>query len=401
MIRKVIIFVRVIKMLLTVGQFNDSYLPIMDGVVNVVNNYAYWINKKYGKSYVVAPKFPKYKDFNEFEVIRYTSTFLPCRPPYRLGIPQLAYSSKRKLSQIDFNILHTHSPFSTGHLALKLARKKNIPIVATFHTKFYDDFKPILKSDYLTNIVMKRIIAFFDKVDYVWTVNESTAETLKSYGYKKNIDIIQNGTDFSTDFDYDENKKYMKQIYDINDNDLMFLFVGQHIWQKNLKLLTDALYLVKQINIPFKMFFIGEGYAKKDLISLVKKYNLSEQTYFMGKITDRELLKRFFARSDLFLFPSVYDNAPIVIREAAALKTPSLVIENSNAQEGIIDRVNGYTCKENPQSLAEKIKLITADKSTLMLVGKKAQETICRSWETIIDEVGLKYQEIILRHSRK
>ncbi|QVK19407.1 glycosyltransferase [Mycoplasmatota bacterium] len=382
-------------MKLTVGQFNDSYPPVMDGVGNTVKNYAYWINKKYGESYVITPKFPRYTDNEDFQVIRYASTHLPRRKPYRLGIPSIAFDSKRKLNQIDFDILHVHCPFSSGQLALKLAQKKQIPIVASFHSKFYDDFKQALKNDFLAKLAVKRIVSFYEKVDYVWTVNESTAETLKSYGFNKKIEIMPNGTDFKANIDINENKKYMNELYHIQNNELVFLFVGQHIWQKNIKLIVEALKQLKQSNLPFKMFFIGEGYAKNDLMSLVNQYSLTNHVQFMGKITNRELLKRFFARADLFIFPSVYDNAPIVVREAAALNTPSIVIDGSNAQEGIIDGVNGFTCLENVTSLANKINLISQDKDKLKEIGNNAKETVARSWESIVDQVAEKYQDII------
>ncbi len=382
-------------MKLIVGQFNDSYPPVMDGVGNAVQNYAYWINKKYGKSYVITPKFPRYIDDEEFEVIRYASTHLPLRPPYRLGLPLVAFHSKKKLKQIDFNILHVHSPFSSGQLALKLAIKKQIPIIATFHSKFYDDFKQILKNDFLAKMVVKRIIAFYNKVDYVWTVNERTAHTLKKYGYKNNIEIIPNGTDFDSNFNFLKNNSYMKQHYQIEEDELVFLFVGQHIWQKNIKLIVEALSLLKQRNLSFKMLFIGEGYAKKDLKILTNKLNIKNHVKFLGKVTDRTTLKRFYARSNLFVFPSVYDNAPIVVREAAVLKTPSIVIENSNAQEGIIDGINGFTCKENALSLANKIEQI-ADINYLQTIGEKAKETLALSWETVVDQVGNRYKEIIM-----
>lgn len=388
-------------MKITVGQFNDSYPPIMDGVANTVYNYAYWINKNFGKSVVITPTYPKHIDNDDFEIVRYASLPLPLRPPYRLGMPLFAFNSKKKLSEIDFDILHVHSPFSSGQIALDLARKKNIPIVATFHSKFYDDFKQALKSDFLAKLAVNRVVSFFEKVDYVWTVNESTANTLKDYGYKGNIDIMPNGTDFDSNIDFKNNLKYMNNNYQIEEDELVFLFVGQHIWQKNIKLIVQSLKLLKDENIKFKMLFVGEGYAKADLMELVKKLKLTNEIKFMGKITDRVLLKRFFARSDLFIFPSVYDNAPIVMREAAALKTPSVVIEGSNAGEGILDGINGYTCENDEKSLANKIKNIISDRDALHQTGENAKETIAKSWESIINDVNLKYQEIIKNHKNK
>lgn len=383
-----------------IGQFNDSYLPITDGVVNTVKNYTYWLNKKYAKTYLITPKFPKYHDNDEFEIIRYHSFRLPFRAPYRLGFPYFDIKVKNKLNNINFKLLHVHSPFSSGRLALKLAKRKNIPIIATFHTKFYDDFKQICKNDYLTKIIIKRIINFYEAVDYVWTVNEKTKETLKSYGFTKKVSIVQNGTDFLDDFDYAENNDFMLEKYQITKDDLIFLFVGQHIWQKNLKFLIDSLLILKNKNLNYKMYFIGEGYAQKALISLVKKYQLNDRIYFLGKITDRMLLKRFFARCDLFLFPSIYDNAPIVIREAAALKTPSIVIEGTNSQEGIIDNFNGFTGLNDEKAFADKIYQIVLDRNSLHQVGINAYKTISVSWEKIIDEIMLKYREIVEKHQK-
>ena len=45
--------------------------------------------------------------------------------------------------------------------------------------------------------------------------------------------------------------------------EFMFLFVGQHIWEKNLGFLLDS--LVRLSDIPFRMYFVGSGYASHEL----------------------------------------------------------------------------------------------------------------------------------------
>ena len=74
----------------TYGLFNDSFPPIMDGVAQGTRNIAYWLNKKYGKCYVITPHFPKYADEEEFDVLRYPSVALLGRKPYRVGMPGLS-----------------------------------------------------------------------------------------------------------------------------------------------------------------------------------------------------------------------------------------------------------------------------------------------------------------------
>ena len=48
----------------TIGIFNDSFPPIMDGVSLTVENYAYWLDKNSLPVCVVTPKSTKYSDKN-------------------------------------------------------------------------------------------------------------------------------------------------------------------------------------------------------------------------------------------------------------------------------------------------------------------------------------------------
>lgn len=386
---------------LVVGQFNDSYEPVMDGVANVTKNYAYWLEKKGCKAYVITPSVPGYQDSSIPEVIRYFSVPLPYRKPYRFGIPQFDYSFKHDVKSIPFDIVHCHSPFSSGQLALKLAKKRGIPVVATFHSKFYDDFKDAVKLDSLAKLLTTVIVDFYNKVDSVWTVNQSTADTLKEYGYKGNIEVVYNGADLPINEDDKVLTKKANEYLKVDENELVFLFVGQHIWQKNLKMLIEALRILKNKEVNYKMFFVGQGIAQKDLKKMVDEYKLNERVKFLGLITDRTLLQLCFLRADLFLFPSLYDTSGIVVREAAAVKTPSLVIADSNASEGIEDNVNGFMSLNNEEAFAQRIMEIISDREKLKTVGERAQKTIYRSWEDIVDEVKLRYIELIKSKSNK
>ena len=59
-----------------------------------------------------------------------------------------------------------------------------------------------------------------------------------------------------------------------------------------------------------------------------------------------------------FLFPSLYDNAPLVIREAAALGTPSVLIRDSTASEIISDSVNGFLSPNSTEAYSNRIREI-------------------------------------------
>jgi len=383
------------------GQFNDAFVPIMDGVTNVVKNYAYWLDKKYGECYVATPAYPGYVDREEFPVLRYYSIPIKNREPYRFGLDLLDINFRSTIKTIPFDIVHAHSPFTSGAIAWQLAKKNNIPFVATFHSKFYDDFKQVLKIDAFAKICTRIVIESFTKVDQVWTVSKGAADTLREYGYKGKVEIVPNGSDFVMPDNMDELVVQTEEKLNLKSEDLVFLFVGQHVWHKNLRLIVDALQRVARQNIPYKMFFVGDGYAQDELLHYVREQGLSDRITLLGKVLDRDYLRSLFARADLFLFPSVYDNAPIVVQEAAAVGTPSLVIAGSNAAEGIIDNVNGFFSDNDSISYANRIIQIVQDREVLKSVGEKARVTVYRNWESIVDEVHGRYLEIIRGYKRK
>ncbi len=384
-------------------QFNDSYFPIMDGVGMTAHNYAYWMNLKHGKSSLVAPSAKDYKDRADYKVIRFKSVLLPGMNPYRVGLPMIDFTFKKKLSKNNFDILHAHCPFISGQLAQKLAKKLDIPLVATFHTKYREDFRKAMPSEMFIDFLMTMTMDFYNSADVVWVPNRATGETLKEYGFTGEFDIMPNGTDF----DIPEKGKYLKYRYKglekINacNDDFILLFVGQHRWEKNVRTILDALKILKGKKESFKMVFAGEGYAAKEMKSLVKQYGLSENVVFTGVILDRLTLKQLYACADLFVFPSIYDNAPLVMREAAAFDVPSIIVRNTSSAEGIMDYVNGFLINNSATSLAEKIVEVKDNPGAIKRAGEGARKTIYRHWESIVDEVNIKYEDIIRRHKSK
>ena len=386
-------------MSLTLGQFNDSFPPIMDGVANVVRNYAYWLEKKYGRCYVITPYVPNYNDSEDFDVLRYASLPVPGRYPYRAGIPYPNHEVKNKLINIPFDLVHAHSPFSAGQIALRVAKQRKIPLVASFHTKFYDDFLVAVKSKTLARAMTDYVVKFYQKADIVWTLNQETKNTLFSYGYKGIIDIVPPGIDFSANFDENTAESILRKPLE-KDGRFEFLYVGQQVWHKNLKLIIEALKLLKEWGINFRMTMTGEGRDLIEIKELVHQLNLTEQFRFTGKISSREKLQEIYRSAHLFLFPSVYDTFGLVVCEAASAGCPSLLIKNSSASGIITEGYNGLLAESNSNSYALAIKNAVSDLENLINIGNNAAKTLTRSWESAIDEVTLRYKEII-NYNRK
>ncbi len=386
----------------TICQFNDSYFPIMDGVGMTAHNYAHWLSKLEVNSHLVAPKVKGYKDEVDYKVHRFKSVQLPGMKPYRIGIPMVDTKFNKKIRKIHFDLFHAHCPFVTGQFAQKLARKQNIPFVTTFHSKYRDDFKKVLNNDLFVNYMVKMIAGFYNHSDLVWVPNKSTGNTLKEYGFTGDLEIIPNGTDLIAPDKHELNKLTKKglKLIDAEEKEFILLFVGQHRWEKNVRLILEALRTLHLEKKKFKMIFVGEGYAAKDMKKLVKEFNLKDKVKFMGVITDRNELKKIYAASDLFVFPSIYDNSPLVMQEAAAFGIPSIVVKGSSSAESIIDGKNGFTIDNDADSLAHKIISLQNNRTAIQLAGDGAKNSIYHPWENIIKDVLDKYLQIIREYNK-
>lgn len=111
---------------------------------------------------------------------------------------------------------------------------------------------------------------------------------------------------------------------------------------------------------------------------------------FLGCVTDRELLRGLYLASDLFFFPSLYDNAPLVLREAAQMGLPALLASGSNSAEVVHDGINGYTADNDCGKMAARIREIFSSGSRAM-VGERARQTIPISWDEIVARAESRY----------
>lgn len=378
------------------GLFNDSFPPVLDGVTLTVENYCKWLTRAGRDVCVVTPWAPRFTGIDGLKLYRYFSLPIYNRHPYRYGYPRFDPFIWRHMRNTPFRIVHAHCPFSSGRLAAYAARKHDIPLVATFHSKYRTDLERSLPAP-MVRYQMKRLLEFYNAASDVWIPQAAVEETLREYGYRGKVTVVDNGNDLSGDIaDIDSYRRESHSHIGLAEDEIGLLFVGQHILEKGVDIIIRSLPMLE--GVRFHMNFIGTGYALDEMKSLVGKLGLESRVSFRGVINDREELRRFYAGSDLFLFPSFYDNAPLVVREAAAMQTPAILLEGSTAAEPISDDVNGFLTSRTPEAYARTIAAVAADPARLKRVGEGARHSLTRPWHDVMEEVINRYDEIIARH---
>ena len=179
----------------------------------------------------------------------------------------------------------------------------------------------------------------------------------------------------------------------------ILLFVGQQIWYKNQKLILDTLRLLCDQGDDYFLVMVGTGKDEQEIERYAASLKLTDQVRFTGQVKDRELLSGIYRNAELLFFPSVFDNAPLVLREAAVLGVPTLAVEGSNAAGAIRKNVSGFTAAADPQEMRDEILRIFT-REDVREIGRNARETIPLSWEKLIPMVLERYQTVIDRYER-
>ena len=250
---------------------------------------------------------------------------------------------------------------------------------------------------------MKRILDFFNACDEVWIPQAQVEDTVREYGYRGPLTVVENGNDFVSMVSTDDLREYKRQArreLGIADDEIALLFVGQHIWEKGLDIVIETLRLLDG-KVRFRMNLIGTGYAFDEIGRMINDYGLSDRVRLNGVISDRKKLSRYYAGSDLFIFPSFYDNAPLVVREAAALGTPSILLRGSTASEVITDRSNGFLTEKRPEDFAALVERLATHPDELRRAASGARKTLVRSWQNVVEEVADRYDTLIRLHEGK
>ena len=383
----------------TICLLNDSFPPVIDGVANAVKNYADIIHQTGEDVVVVTPSHPESDDrVFPYPVIRYPSLdFRKMTGGYTAGIP-FSPAIARQLSERKVALLHAHCPIASTILGRELRRTLNAPLVMTYHTKFDIEIGKMVKGKLLRTSSTKALVQNISACDEVWAVSSGAAENLRSMGYEGSCIVMPNGVDLPLGKVSQARIAAATQGYDLPEGLPLFLFVGRIMWYKGLRIIADALAMQKARGRDFRMVFIGSGADAQEVQAYVRRLGIEDKCIFTGAIRDRETLRAWYSRADLFLFPSTFDTNGLVVREAAASSLGAVLIAGSCAAEGITHGVNGLLIEENAQSLSACLTQVMQQPRQMAQIGANAARDLYLSWQDAVRAAMERYQIVIDRY---
>lgn len=381
-----------------VGMFVDTFYPMVDGVIKVVDNYSRRLAKKC-EVVVFCPDIKGYDKSEDkkfpYEVVRCSSLPLP-GVDYSLPLPLADPSFNLPLIKSGLHMVHIHSPFAVGMAGALYAKIHQIPAVGTLHSQYRQDFERTFKLEPTVKMAMNTLMMTFNACDECWTVNDAIRNLyLNEYGLSVPCNIIPNATDHVPVADPEAAAGRVNSRYGLAADDNVLLFVGRINFIKNLDFLVRSLRLLKDLGVQFKMLFVGQGQDEDKLNAMVKELQLEEEVVMAGLVGSREELQDIYSRAKLFLFPSLYDTNSLVQIEAACQGTPTVFLKGARTAATVTDGVNGLLVEPTEEAYADAIAGLLADRQRYDRIAAAAREQLYINWDTVVDRVYDKYQELI------
>jgi glycosyltransferase involved in cell wall biosynthesis len=160
------------------------------------------------------------------------------------------------------------------------------------------------------------------------------------------------------------------------------LYVGRLEERKGTPELLDAMILLQQRGVDFRLDLVGQSYLDRVPEQLAI---LGDRVNAVGIVTDDDVLERFYGEADLFCFPSRDEGFPRVLYEAMAHGVPIVTTFVGSIASVMEDEVNCLRVPtRSPVALADAIERALGDaalRERLRANGRATMEPLCRRWE--------------------
>ena len=336
-----------------VAAFTDSYLPTVNGVTYTIKSWRDRWRTRGGRMDVVFPDADDYTPADGEYPVR--SVSFPFYDGYRLGAPRIPRGVR------DADLVHAHTPFAIGLGGCRLARRADVPFVASYHTPTSEYANYLSSRASVANRIERASRAyerwFLGRADVVLAPSDATREHLVSeVGVDTTVRVLSNGVDIETFRPTDP--AAFRRGHGLDGDRPLVGYTGRHGYEKRIRDLIDA-----AAGMDVTVVLGGDGPAREELEARAAERGADVQ--FLGFL-DREELPAFYSALDVFVFPSPVETQGLVALEANACGTPAVGANSAALAHTIDDGETGYHFETgNVEEIRDAVRRALADRDRL------------------------------------
>jgi len=375
-----------------VALFSGNYNYVRDGANQALNRLVGYLLRQGVQVRVYSPTvehpaFPATGD-----LVSVPSIAIPSRSEYRVPVA-LPARVRRDLEELAPNIVHVSSPDIVGHRAVTWARKRQVAVAASVHTRF-ETYLEYYHLEALEPLVRAGLRRFYHRCEIVLAPAESTALILRAQRMNRDITIWTRGID-RDQFNPERRDMEWRRAQGIADDETVVAFLGRIVMEKGLDVFADAIHAVEPLGVRHRVLVIGEGPARAWFEQQIP------DAIFTGQLTDTDLA-RALASADVFFNPSITEAFGNVTLEAMACALPVIAAEATGATNLVHSGVTGTLVDgTDSDAFADAIARYARDPEMRHRHGLGGLE-IARTmdWDTINSAVVRAYKHAIVKRQR-
>jgi glycosyltransferase involved in cell wall biosynthesis len=366
--------------------FTDTFYPEINGVARTLKRFTDYLHAQNISFQVFAPKTTS-NEYVTDHIHRFQSLSFFLYPECRLALPNLL-QIKEELQKFSPDLIHVATPFNMGLCGVYYAKKRNIPLVGSYHTDF-DHYLHYYDLQFLSKLVWGYMHWFHGPFQKIFVPSTTTLQQLKSRNFH-NLEIWPRGVDchlFHPHYD----KKTVREKYRITKKYLLS-YVGRLAPEKDVNtLLAVTKSIPLEINKNIQWLFVGDGPLREEL-----ERKAPENVTFTGYLKGNELAE-IYCSSDLFVFPSPTETFGNVVLEALASRTPVIGANSGGVKNIIHDGITGTLCEPGEVlSFTNSIIHLLSHDSLRWQMGLEGRKfAFSQQWNLIFDSLLMQYKNVI------
>lgn len=232
---------------------------------------------------------------------------------------------------------------TTFYLADKVNADKKIAWVHTDYSKINADSEIDLE--------------YFRKVDKVVSISKSCLKILKNQFPSISNKFIYLPNLISSKLVKSMSNQFTpKEFYE--NNKIKIISIGRLIKLKGFDIALQSAKILKEKNIDFEWYVIGDGILKTELEEHKNQLDLNDDFIFLGI---RENPYPYLKNADIVVQPSRYEGKSMVLDEAKILCKP-IVVTNYDTVNDQINRDEGIIVDIDPEAIAKGIETMLSNK---------------------------------------
>jgi phosphatidylinositol alpha 1,6-mannosyltransferase len=372
---------------LRIALFSGNYNYVRDGANQALNRLVGYLLRQGAKVRVYSPtvEHPAFEATGD--LIGVPSMSIPGRPEYRIPL-SLSAGIKRDLDNFAPNVVHISSPDRVARQAVKWARKRNLPVLCSVHTRFETYFR-YYNMSFAEPLVEAWLRKLYRKCDALVAPSESFAQVLREQRMNYDIDIWSRGVDRDI-FHPGRRDLDWRRAQDLSNDIPVIGFLGRLVMEKGLDVFSDSIDQLKRRNIAHQVMVIGEGPARSWFETRLPN------AAFVGFQSGADL-GRAVASMDMLFNPSVTETFGNVTLEAMACGLPVVAAKATGSQSLVEDNRSGRLITPGAiAQFAEALKHYCEDPALRAEHGAAGeQRSLDYSWDTINQTVADTYLRLI------